>query len=203
MGKTPTLTERKRAAIIDAALEEFRDKGFQATSMDSLSARAGVSKRTVYNHFESKEALFKEITQQIYDYAVEMTRISYKADRSLASQLDEIAHNELKLLRSEKFRDMAKIILAEFIRQPSLAAEVWEQMEQQENGLNAWISAAIADGKLKEVDPNYAAGIFTGLIKAVTFYPQLLMGQPFPDDDCCQQIAEDAVAMFLARYEIR
>src|SRR5690606_882915 len=55
------LTDRKREAIIQAAIAEFRAHGFDITSMDKIAATAGVSKRTVYNHFPSKEELFAEI----------------------------------------------------------------------------------------------------------------------------------------------
>ena len=43
------LTDRKREAIIQAAIAEFRANGFDITSMDKIAATAGVSKRTVYN----------------------------------------------------------------------------------------------------------------------------------------------------------
>ncbi|MFP4904840.1 TetR/AcrR family transcriptional regulator, partial [Paraburkholderia sp. BR14261] len=43
------LTDRKRAAIVAAAIDEFLASGFDATSMDRIAARANVSKRTVYN----------------------------------------------------------------------------------------------------------------------------------------------------------
>ena len=52
--RPPRLTERKRAAIVEAAIDEFRASGYEATSMDRIAARAEVSKRTVYNHFPSK-----------------------------------------------------------------------------------------------------------------------------------------------------
>ena len=52
---TARLTDRKREAIIQAAIAEFRDNGFKVTSMDRIAARAEVSKRTVYNHFPSKD----------------------------------------------------------------------------------------------------------------------------------------------------
>ena len=41
------LTERKREAIVQAAIAEFRVSGFDITSMDKIAATAGVSKRTV------------------------------------------------------------------------------------------------------------------------------------------------------------
>ena len=43
------LTDRKREAIVAAAITEFRANGFEVTSMDKIAATAGVSKRTVYN----------------------------------------------------------------------------------------------------------------------------------------------------------
>jgi TetR/AcrR family transcriptional regulator of autoinduction and epiphytic fitness len=55
------LTDRKRQAIIEAAIDEFRTAGYETTSMDRIAARAEVSKRTIYNHFPSKEVLFAEI----------------------------------------------------------------------------------------------------------------------------------------------
>jgi len=41
------LTDRKRVAIVGAAIEEFLAAGYDATSMDRIAARASVSKRTV------------------------------------------------------------------------------------------------------------------------------------------------------------
>ncbi|MEO0613750.1 MAG: helix-turn-helix domain-containing protein, partial [Pseudomonadota bacterium] len=48
----------KEHAIIDAARQSFLAKGFDAASMDEIALLANVSKRTVYNRFRSKEALF-------------------------------------------------------------------------------------------------------------------------------------------------
>ena len=50
------LTDRKRAAILEAAVAEFRQSGYETTSMDRIAAQAGVSKRTVYNHFPDLDA---------------------------------------------------------------------------------------------------------------------------------------------------
>ena len=50
--------DEKEAAIIDAARRTFLARGFDAASMDAIALTAGVSKRTVYNRFRSKEELF-------------------------------------------------------------------------------------------------------------------------------------------------
>lgn len=48
----------KETAIVEAARKTFLARGFDAASMDAIALAAGVSKRTVYNRFRSKEALF-------------------------------------------------------------------------------------------------------------------------------------------------
>ena len=48
----------KRAAILNVAKRLFTTQGFDSTSMDAIAAAAGVSKLTVYSHFQDKERLF-------------------------------------------------------------------------------------------------------------------------------------------------
>ncbi|CAG0966767.1 partial putative HTH-type transcriptional regulator YfiR, partial [Rhodocyclaceae bacterium] len=56
----PKISRRRKEArpgeIAAAALELFVEKGFAATRLDDVAARAGVSKGTVYLYFENKEA---------------------------------------------------------------------------------------------------------------------------------------------------
>ena len=54
----PAVEDEKEAAILEAALTTFLAKGYDAASMDTIALTAGVSKRTVYNRFRSKEELF-------------------------------------------------------------------------------------------------------------------------------------------------
>ena len=54
-------SEARRAAIVQAALDEFCARGFAATRIDDVAARAGVAKGTIYLYFDDKEALFREI----------------------------------------------------------------------------------------------------------------------------------------------
>jgi AcrR family transcriptional regulator len=60
-------SEQKRAAIVDAALEVFLREGFARASVDAIAAEAGVSKRTIYNHYADKETLFLSVIGDTYD----------------------------------------------------------------------------------------------------------------------------------------
>jgi Transcriptional regulator len=202
MEKALTLTEKKRVDILAAAQEEFKEKGFLGASMDSLAKRAEVSKRTVYNHFPSKEILFHNIVKQLCDSLSQAVNIQYQPSKPLAEQLHIAAMNEIQFLGSECFRDLNRITIAEFIRSPELASSTLEHLGQQKNGLHIWINDAINDGRLKAVDGHYAAQQFLGLIKASACWPQLFLNQAFPSPEQQQIIADDAVLMFLARYKI-
>jgi len=53
----------KRKLIMDVAMEIFADKTYQGASISMIAEKAGISKGLLYNYFESKEALLKEIIQ--------------------------------------------------------------------------------------------------------------------------------------------
>lgn len=61
---TPMQKQRSER-MFTAALEEFSLLGFHQASVDSIAKNAGVSKATLYNHFETKEALFLAVFDQV------------------------------------------------------------------------------------------------------------------------------------------
>jgi AcrR family transcriptional regulator len=63
-----------RERILDTAYQLFYERGFTRISMDAVAARAGITKRTLYNHFASKDALFGEMLKRQSSLAVERIR---------------------------------------------------------------------------------------------------------------------------------
>ncbi|MDA0338601.1 MAG: helix-turn-helix domain containing protein, partial [Proteobacteria bacterium] len=51
--RTQDAKDERRLAFLDAALDEFFNRGFSAARMDDIAARAGVSKGTLYLYFDS------------------------------------------------------------------------------------------------------------------------------------------------------
>lgn len=54
----------KREQILQGALQVFLRSGFAGTSMDRVATEAGVSKQTIYSHFQDKEGLFKALIER-------------------------------------------------------------------------------------------------------------------------------------------
>lgn len=194
------LTDRKREAILQAAVAEFREHGFAGTSMDRLAAAAGVSKRTVYNHFPSKDELFAAILQQLWEHSTALGAAPYDPVRPLREQLREQLARKLALIQDPSFFDLVRVAVAEMLHAPERASAVVARLGEKEEGLAGWIRAAQADGRLRAVEPAYAAAQLQGLLKSFAFWPQLTLGQPPLAAAEAARVLDDCVDMFLAFY---
>jgi TetR/AcrR family transcriptional regulator of autoinduction and epiphytic fitness len=196
------LTDRKREAIIQAAIAEFRANGFEITSMDKIAATAGVSKRTVYNHFPSKEELFAEILNQLWTRVTTEQETPYRADQPLREQLRLQLMAKMQMLGDDNFLDLARVAIAATIHSPERAQDMVARLGEREESLTVWIRAAQADGRLKAVDPAFAAQQVQGLLKSFAFWPQVSMGLPGLSADMQGTVVESALDMFLACYQL-
>ncbi|MES2900246.1 MAG: TetR/AcrR family transcriptional regulator [Pseudomonadota bacterium] len=194
------LTDRKRLAILTAAADQFRSFGFDASSMDKIAAAAGVSKRTVYNHFPSKEELFAETLLQLFQRYAEDEEVPYRGDVALAPQLTELLQRKVRTMADPAFLSLARVAVAEAIHAPERTAPILARLGEQEHGVTAWIRAALADGRLAPCDPLFAAALLQGQVKAVAFWPQVSMGAPPVAPALQADLIEAAVSMFLGYF---
>lgn len=198
----PRLTDLKREAITEAAIDEFRDNGFEVTSMDRIAARAGVSKRTVYNHFPSKEELFREIMLRLWARAGDMSEDPYCPERSLEEQLRELLDTKMATLSDQNFIDLARIAIGATVHSPD-RAKVWvDRLNQREETFSVWIRAAQKHGRLKPVDPGFAAHQLHSLMKAFAFWPQVTLNEPILSPQKQRSVVQSALDMFLNWYAV-
>ena len=81
--------ETKRAVILDAAEELFVSSGYELTSVDAIAARAGVSKRTVYDHFGDKLSLFRSVLRRVDDAMLTTVRTAIEQELTDGRDLRE------------------------------------------------------------------------------------------------------------------
>lgn len=200
MNAPTRLTDRKRKAILAAAAEQFRAHGYEATSVDRIAALAGVSKRTVYNHFPSKEELFAETILQLFHSDAGAQDLPYRSDLGLREQLTELLAHKLRTLEDPDFLALARVGIAEAIHAPERAQPVFARLGEREEGVTAWVRAAQADGRLKPGDPAFAATMLQGQIKTFAFWPQVTMGAAPLAPAAQRQLVDASVSMFLAYF---
>lgn len=196
----PVAVGRKRLDILDAALHEFETHGFADTSMDRIASRAGVSKRTVYNHFAGKEALFEAIVDTLSDKVGETARLEFLPGVPPGRQLRDLGERYVDMLTAPCTVALARVALAEMLRSPDVAARVYGLMRARQGGLCDWLQAADRDGCLAVPDAQVAADQFLGVLKAFAFWPHMVGGQAVPDAAQRHAIVAQAVDLVLHRY---
>lgn len=190
----------KRRQIVAAAVGEFQDKGFAGASMDRIADGAGVSKRTVYCHFQSKEALFRSITDRVVSSFSEATDIDYDPGQPFEPQLRKLAWAEGHLLMSSEFMNLARMLVGESIRDPEFAAEMNQRFDKI-LCFQTFIEAAHRDGAITVPDARMAAAQFLGLIKSQAFWPVLPTGQTLSKAEM-QKVIDSSIAMFMGNYGV-
>lgn len=198
--KKKTCTQLKREAIINAAKEAFQTFGVEATSMNKIAQLAQVSKRTVYNHFESKETLIMYLLSDVWSTTMVQIDIEYNNETALETQLCALLTAEVDALSTQSFIDLARVAMGHFLFQPQSLQEELSKMDQTPTALFRWLEAAIADKKLKIADIHYAYTQLHNMLKGSCFWPQLAQYSEILDIQQRQRLVKDSVKMFLALY---
>jgi TetR/AcrR family transcriptional repressor of mexJK operon len=190
--------------VLDAATDLFLARGFAGTSMDAIAARAGVSKLTVYAHFEDKDRLFQAIVRE----RCESYNRPESFERSLAlaprEALREMGGNFLALLLSPQTLGLYRVMIAEASRRPKIAELFYTAGPERLASLFAdYFRRAAARGQYRIDDPEQAADHFLSLVKGkLHFRATLSLGPPPTRVQAAAHVA-GAVDLFLRAYARR
>jgi AcrR family transcriptional regulator len=106
MGKRAASTQQTRQRIIDVALKLWRERWYDEISLREIASRAGVSLRTVVNHFGAKEAIFAAALESPVEEEL-MTRLEARpndvagAIRLLAQDYENVGDATIRTLALE------------------------------------------------------------------------------------------------------
>jgi AcrR family transcriptional regulator len=113
-------SEARRQAIVAAALDEFCARGFAATRIEDVAARAGVAKGTIYLHFDDKQALFREIVTTMLVPLVAVLEAP-PPDIPLREIIGRFFDVFVAEIYSTRRRDVIRLVMTEGQRFPELA----------------------------------------------------------------------------------
>jgi len=196
----------KRRAITQAARRIFGHDGYTRASVDAIAAEAGVSKRTIYNHFPDKEQLFltvalegaKEVTAAIGQIMDRHLRKIVDLERDLVDfSLDRVA-------AMAEFPDhfaLVRTIEAEAARIPAPMLKAWTDAGPQTAHLRlAPYLRQIADNGLLDFDDAERAAAHLTLLTVTDVNHQTFYGAvPLPQDEIVR-ILTAGVRAFLRSY---
>ncbi len=199
---------RSRAAVVDAARTLFLRRGYAGTTMAQIAAEAGLTKRTLYNNYAGKEALFTQIVVETIGYADAFARglreefAGNVTAANLAAALDDLGRRlALGIVRAEVIA-LRRLLIGEAREFPSLAREYFDRAPGQVlDALATGFKLVSRAGLLRLTEPRQAAAQFAYLVAGEALDRAVLVGTISPRARIIAG-AREGVRTFLARYAV-
>jgi TetR/AcrR family transcriptional regulator, mexJK operon transcriptional repressor len=197
--------ERTRTAIIEAAACQFLEHGFLAASMDAIAATAGVSKQTVYAHFENKETLFLAMVRGLTGAAGDTFQEQVAdptGEQPVEAFLRAFAGQQLRIVMTPRLMQLRRLVIGEVGRFPQLGHALHDQGPGRSiRRLSRAFDVYRERGALSVDDTRQAAGFFNWLIMGGPVNDAMLLGDAgIADPAALEAHAAEAVRIFLAAY---
>jgi AcrR family transcriptional regulator len=187
--------DQRRTQVIDAAERVFLEKGFHAATMDDIARQAGMSKKTLYQAFTTKAALFEALLTDLC--AIFIVTIE-DDNRPLAEVLTDVLRRSVVQALSPRQVAIIRLMVAESPRSPEITAAIENLGHGRGKGaLEMWLAAKNAEGRLKVADPQEASALLFWTA-AGDFLMQALLNQtPPPTIAAIEKRVAHVVAAFF------
>jgi TetR/AcrR family transcriptional regulator, mexJK operon transcriptional repressor len=191
-----------REQILEFATELFLEQGYGSTSIEAVAARAGVSKRTFYDRFDDKAALFAAVVHRIIETIRPPPNVPLLAGANLTEILRRLAGLILQAALSPPAIALHRLVTGESSRFPELASAVENDGGQAE--AIALIAGLLARElptiKLNPQDQVFAAQQFIYMVVAVPQRRATGFGAPMTQTEL-ELWADKAVSLFLEGFK--
>ncbi|WP_165585297.1 TetR/AcrR family transcriptional regulator [Roseococcus sp. SYP-B2431] len=196
-GPRPRLPEaERRQAILRVAESVFLAQGYAATNMDDVARGARMSKKTLYQLFSSKEALFEAVMTE--HLAPLLVATPEEAEDDLRKGLIALLDRAATHLLDERHAGFFRLISAEVKRTPELAEAFHRAGPARGKGaLERYLAAQAARGNLRLEDPEEAAGMLFGLAIGEPHMRMILAQRHAPGPEEISARVARAVDIFL------
>lgn len=180
------IRNQSKASIQAAALELFGKQGYANTSISQIAKAAGISKGLMYNYFESKEVLLREILLAAFGKGENLMETSLLQQSAPKEQLLAIIEGAFYLVRSQP---QYWKLLTTLAFQPEIAGEIeWATKHKREGNLEL-IKNILAQLGVKETEKEaYLMGAALDGILMQYFF----LGDAYP--------LEDMKKLFIERF---
>ena len=158
-------TKRK---IFETSMKLFAEKGYDATSIEEITATVGVAKGTLYYHFSSKEEIFNFLIEEGIKLLQNSIYIKTSKYTNYIDKIKAIVLIEIKIV--QKYENLITILLSQFYgkesRNQKCQMHVYEYIEQIEQ----IVREGINKGEIKQGEPKAMASEIYGLICSTLVY---------------------------------
>jgi len=172
--------ERTRAALIDAAYEQFVARGYHGTSMRQIADAVGLTVAGIYKYFPSKEELFEVVVREKHPFSTVLPALAELEGETFAELLHDAASRFIIGMENDpQILNLMFIELVEFEGRhlPALVEVFFPRMLAFAQQL------ATAEGPLRPLAPMTLLRSFVGLLFGYYFFDRLLANTAAPPAD--------------------
>jgi len=196
-----TADDDKGRQILDGARRVFLAQGFDGASMNDIARAAGVSKGTIYFHFDSKEALFEALIRAERNQQAEQCCDVDETDPDIAAVLTALGKSLLAMMMTPEIVAQVRTVIAVAAKFPRIGRAFYETGPKHgHDQLRAYFAKQNEAGRLNAADPDRAAIHFIQLClgdihKRLMFCPLDII-----TDKEVKDTIGTAVSVFLRAY---
>lgn len=191
--------EERQALLLDAAEHVFLERGYHCSTMDDLAGVAKMSKKTIYQVFPTKDALFEAL---IADRLSSLTIPVEEDDADLAASLTALMIRLAGIILSPQQIRLSRLMISEIWRSPQLARGFHQTGLGRGGGtLEKWMSRQIEKKRLAIEDPTKAANMLYGMALGELHIFLLMSMRDQPTEQEMRDRISEAVALFLKGYQ--
>ena len=156
----------RRAQILEAAFEEFSEKGFKGATIKSIARTAGLqSPALIYWYFPDKEALFREVLEARIPVLRTVRDPAGLLDLPPEKVLPNIARGYLSTFDNPAAQRMVRLMVGEAMRRPEIAEIFGNTVIKRVLGfLKSYMARQIELGRLRPHDVRASARAFMGML---------------------------------------
>lgn len=189
--------------ILEAATEVFLEDGFAATSMDKIVDHAGVSKRTLYSYYGSKEEIYIGVMQVQLGSIWKSVELSRNKSENTVSQLRRLGIELLRIANSPGTIALFRNIAGESRRFPNLAQQfVEENFEKLIDCIAAIIESDTRYQNTHITDAKEAGEYFLDILTGTAYHRVIFGTDPPMSDKTIKARTERALNyLFAGHYQ--
>lgn len=191
-----------RSAILDAMVELMLVLPFDDISMETVAKTAGISRRTVFNHFANKEALLHESLEKIWS-KMGVSEITTAADAFDDPQetMERIGHAIARFWLRPEAVAIARMVIRESPKLPGMTEHYVELGKRPLTRIIiAYLQELSSRALVRIENHDFATKQFVGLILEPLIFLQILGVKEHHPQEHVDLVVREAVDMFFMRY---
>ena len=158
-------TKRK---IFETSMKLFAEKGYDATSIEEITATVGVAKGTLYYHFSSKEEIFNFLVEEGIKLLQNSIDIKTAKIENYIDKIKAIVLIQIKVVM--RYEDIITILVGQFLGKEERNIKCKKHIFEYIKTIEKIVEEGIKRGQIKEGNPKVIASEIYGIICSALVY---------------------------------